>query len=429
MVNLSKINKSIFKESFWIITGQIFSIIGSLLIIKILTNVLSVEDFGELSLAFSIAAFIVQIVMGGLINGFSRFFSIAFSKNDLFQFSIAVKKLLGRGSLVLFLIFLFILIFRLNLFRNNNDIILLLLFIYSLLSSYVSSFSGILGAARQRMSVTIYSTLELFFKIVFLLIFSIFGRSNLITILISNIIAQLLIIILQISSINSLIFNSIKQISNIATNWSNEIWKFSYPFSVWGIFTSLQVSSDKWALNKFSNLNSLGAYSIIYQFGWAPIALITNLLMTLVSPILYNRAGNLESQEKIESSYNLLMKLTIISLACTFVAFFIAFLIHDSIFKIFVSKDFRFFSYLLPYVILASGFYSTGQLLSIKLLTELNSNRLKTIKISTAILGILFNIFGAYFYGIYGVLIGLNLFSLIYFILIFKCSFQINTSK
>jgi O-antigen/teichoic acid export membrane protein len=416
----------IFKEGFWIILGQVFSIFGSLYLTRIITNNLSVDEFGELALALSIASFSGQIVMGGLINGFSRFFSIAHAKDDLYNYWISVRNLLTKASLFLLILFLVPLVFRLNVFRYYNDYVISLIFIFTVLGSFHSSYLGILGAARKRMNVTIYTCLELSIKIVLIFLFYLLGSVNILTILISNAIAILLVLILETKSLNNVLKKSGVNQTRIPTNWESEIWKFSYPFSIWGVFTSLQVSSDKWALKNFSDLRSLGAYSIVYQFGWAPISLVSSLLMTIVAPIMYSRAGVLNENNKSSANAFPLFKLTLLSLMCTLLAFICALFFHRYFFQILVSEDYREFSYLLPYVILAGGLFSTGQLLSIKLLTDLNPNKLKNVKILTSVLGVLLNTLAAYFGGLIGVVISLNIFSLTYFTAVYVLSAREN---
>ncbi len=424
MIALINRYRYIIKESIWLTLGQIFSIIGSLFVVRILTDNLSIEQFGELSLSLSIAAFVGQVILGGFINGFSRFYSIAENKNDLLAYFKSVQRLLLKALLVTFLVFFFISFFLEDIFKIKQKLIILPVFLFTYLSSCNAAFSGILSAARKRKIVTFLSAAELVIKILMLLLFFSINKKNSYFVIYSSLVSFILIIFLQIRTINKLV--SKNKVSSIQNNisWDLLIWKFSYPFSIWGIFTSLQVASDKWALNRFSDLRNVGIYSIVYQFGWSPISLITNLFMNLISPILYSKVGDMENKDNNSHNTKILFLLTVISLILTLFVFFLTFFFHKSIFEILVSISFRKFSYLLPYVVLASGLFATGQILSIKLLTDLDTKKLMSIKISTAIFGFVFNFIGVYFFGIIGAIIGLNLFSLFYFIFIFIVSFK-----
>ena len=85
-----------------------------------------------------------------------------------------------------------------------------------------------------------------------------------------------------------------------------------------------------------------------------------------------------------------------------------------------MANQYRENSYLLPWFFIAGGLFASGQILSLKILSQMKPQKLIPIKIATSIIGILLNIVGAYFYGLKGVIGGLILFSLIYFISILK---------
>jgi len=97
---------------------------------------------------------------------------------------------------------------------------------------------------------------------------------------------------------------------------------------------------------------------------------------------------------------------------------------HSTIFKILVSESYQARSYLLPWVVLASGLFSTGQILSIRLTTEMRIVELLQIKSVTAIFASLLNIAGACFFGLNGVVASFLLFLLCYFFWVFKKHFD-----
>jgi hypothetical protein len=71
-------------------------------------------------------------------------------------------------------------------------------------------------------------------------------------------------------------------------------------------------------------------------------------------------------------------------------------------------------------MVLAGGLFATGQLLTAKLVSEMRPAHLTRAKITTAIAGVLFNMAGAALGGITGVTIALLLYSLVYFLWMFR---------
>ena len=69
-------------ESGWIVFGQIVAVIGSLILVKVLTERLTPTQYGELALGLTVAGLVNQVVMGGISSGMSRFYSVAVEKNE-----------------------------------------------------------------------------------------------------------------------------------------------------------------------------------------------------------------------------------------------------------------------------------------------------------------------------------------------------------
>ena len=121
-----------------------------------------------------------------------------------------------------------------------------------------------------------------------------FGRSS--TVAMSGyIVATLVVLVSQL-----LLFQPIVQAANIEggtsvglrNKWRNEILNYSPPFGVWGVFTWFQLASDRWALKLFTSPSEVGVFAVLYQLGYYPVTLLTGMLVTLISPILFERSGD-----------------------------------------------------------------------------------------------------------------------------------------
>lgn len=71
------------KEGGWIVLGQVAVVVGSLVMMRMLTEYLTPGQYGELALGLTVAILGNQVVMGGVVNGIGRYYSIAFEKRDL----------------------------------------------------------------------------------------------------------------------------------------------------------------------------------------------------------------------------------------------------------------------------------------------------------------------------------------------------------
>ena len=66
-------------------------------------------------------------------------------------------------------------------------------------------------------------------------------------------------------------------------------WAYSWPFSTFGIFTWVQLASDRWALGMFGSTRDIGLFAVLFQVGYYPASLATGLAMQFLAPILYQR--------------------------------------------------------------------------------------------------------------------------------------------
>lgn len=403
------------KECLWIGTGKGAVVLGSLVLVRLLTECLSPTQFGELALGLTIAAFANQVVLGGISTGIARFYTVAAERGELKCYLIACLRLVVYATLCLALLGA-ALAFVIVLANMKKWLPLLAsVLIFSVSSGFCSALSGLLNAARQRSIVAIHGALDAWIRI--LLVFGLvswLGSTNAI-IAIAYAASSFIISLSQLFFIQKPSQNETSRADGQRSDkWTESIWSFSRPFSAWGVFTWAQMSSDRWALQSFSDSHNVGQYSAVFQLGYAPIGLAANLAVTLLGPILYERAGNAMDMNRNAAVHRLTWRIALFSLCLTGFAFLATLIFHKFIFALLVASPYWESSRFLPWIVLSGGLFATGQVLALKLLSELRSRSMSAAKIVTALFGICSNIVGAWLLGATGVVASLLLFSLLY---------------
>jgi O-antigen/teichoic acid export membrane protein len=199
-------------------------------------------------------------------------------------------------------------------------------------------------------------------------------------------------------------------------SWTQQIWSYSIPFSTWGAFTWIQQVSDRWALQAFASTSDVGEYAVLYQLGFTPIAVIMGMATSFIGPIVYQRSGDAMDQSRNANVNYLIWRMTNISLLIGLMAFVTTYFLHEILFNLLVASEYREASYLLPWVVLSGSIFSSGQMLALKLMSDMKPSVLIMAKIVTALVGTLLNIVGAFTAGIHGVVVAMVIFSGIYFI-------------
>lgn len=389
-------------------------VVGSLVGVRLLTELLPPDAYGELALGMTIATLVNQIILGPLGGGIIRFYAPAVEQGDLGGYLHAVKKLVLYTTGIILLLAFSATVGLMFSEQNQWAAITVSALVFAILSGYSAIFSGIQSAARQRSIVALYQGADPLLRALVaagLLIW--IGTSSTVA-MIGYAVAALLMLGSQTYFFQKIVRG--KLFGKHKRNWQYEILAFSAPIGTWGIFTWMQQMSDRWALQLSSSTSDVGGYAVLYQLGYYPILLVTGMAMQFLVPILYQRAGDARDSKRTADVNMLSWKLTWLSLGLTAAAFLAAISLHTQIFRILVAEEYRSFSYLLPWIIIAGGVFASGQTLASNLQAQMKTREMIVVKIVTALLGISLNFSGAYLYGMAGVVAAGIAFSILYFL-------------
>lgn len=412
------------KEGSWIIVGQIVSVLGSLVLVRVLTEYLDPTQYGQLALGLTVAGLINQLVMGGFIASIGRFYSIAAEKQDLRNYLRASRRLMIYATQAVVAIGLALMIGLFWLGYSQWIGLVAAALVFSVISSYNSSLSGILNAARQRTIAAFNGGLDAGLKIFLVLGVLLWIGNSSTAVVIGYAISSLLVTGSQFIFLRRLIPHQ-DTYSGDSIRWVRPMWAYSWPFSAWGIFTWAQQSSDRWALAAFTTTHEVGLYSVLFQLGYTPISMATGLAVSFLGPILYQRSGDATDSDRNATVHRLAWRITFFSLFITVIGFVFVLFLHGWIFRLLVASQYQSVSYLLPWMVLAGGLFAAGQVLSLKLMTDMKPAVMTLAKIVTALLGVLLNIYFASVAGLNGIIGALVCFSVIYFMWMALLTFRI----
>ena len=408
--------KSLAKEGGWIVAGQIASVLGALVLVRVLTEYLEPAEYGTLALGFTIAGLVNQVVMGGVTNAIGRFYSIAAEKGDLRGYLKASRRLMGYATLAIGAIALALMLGLIWTHQVKWLGLTAAVLVFSVLSGFNSCLSGVQNAARQRSIVALHSGLDAWLKIGLAVGVMLWLGTSSAAVVIGYALSALLVTASQLFFLGRLLRSHGGATSNpIGESWARQMWSYSWPFSAWGIFTWAQQVSDRWALEAFATTHDVGQYAVVFQLSYSPISLVTGLAVSFLGPILYQSSGAATDHGRNVSVHRTAWRITGLSLIVTGLAFLFSLLLHDWLFQLLVAAPFRASSHFLPWLVLAGGLFAAGQMLALKLMSEMKVAAMTSAKVGTALLGILCNVFGARLFGIAGVVAGLLFFSTLYF--------------
>lgn len=409
--------KRLVGENLWILAGSVIAIIGSLGLVRLLTEYLNPTQYGELALALTVANLINQVVMCGLISGMGRFYSIAKEHHALNEYRRDSYLLLARATMAIVSIGLSLVLFAYFSSQTNWISLIVVTILFATMSSYNSVFSDVQNAARNRSIAAANNSLDTLLKILLSFLALYFFAVSATTVMLAYAFAGMVVLITNQLSLRYAIPPSAAQINTSEPKshiWKTQIWSYAWPFSAWGLFTWGQQASDRWALQLFSSTNEVGVFAVLFQLGYAPVLMMSGIFSSFLTPIFFQRAGDATNNERNLSVHQINWRVSSCLLAMTVLGFLVSWPLHSYIFAVFVSLDYRNYSHLLPWFVLSGGLFATGQMLVLKILSEIRSRVLIIVKIGTALIGITLNILGAWLGGLNGIVIAMVGFSVAY---------------
>lgn len=404
----------LFKEGIWIVIGQAMAMIGALVGVRLLTELLEPAVYGELALGMTMATMVNQVVFGPLSNGATRFYAPAVEQGQLNGYFTAVRRLVLLATGFVLLIVL-VVILGLCLFNRAGLItIASVAMVFAILSGYNVILNGMQNAARQRSIVAFHQGVEPWARfLIAAVLIIVFGATS------ATAMAGYLIALTLVLGSQYVFFRKNSSAYEVAIwkkrNWQRDIWKFSWPFASWGLFTWAQLASDRWALGLLATTQDVGLYAVLFQLGYYPMSMASGMAMQLLAPIFYQRAGDGNDILRNANVNILGLRLTSFILMLTIVIFGTTLPLHKQIFGVLVANKYLSVSYLLPWMLLASGIFAAGQAITINLASQMRTTSMVKPKILTAVLGTILNFYGAYMYGTAGIVSACVLFSVVYF--------------
>ena len=397
-------------------TGQVISALGSVIGVRLMTGVLVPEVYGEVALAITFITLIQQILVGPLSGALTRFFNVARENGELpyffgSSFSLGVKislvtiGLLSVGALVLWLSGL-----------SRYLVLALFTLVFALVSGFNVLLDSIQTAARQRAVVAWHQGLGQWLRYLAAVgIVLAFGKVSAAA-MAGYAAASVVVLGSQVFFFRRKMPVDPFQRLIPDKQWTGRLLSYALPFSSWGLFTWMQMTSDRWALQTFANTTEVGYYTVLFQLGYYPLIMLTNVITQFAAPVLFGQAGDGSDPVRIRRAQTNTWRLLGAALVLTAVGVVAAWLLHPLIFRLFTAPEYHSVSGLFPIMVLSGGIFACGQIAS---LMELNRGKPKTLlkpKIVMGIAGTLFNIAGAYWLGLNGVVYASAVFSGLYFV-------------
>lgn len=401
-------------EAFWIMLGQGLALGGSLVGVRMLTGVLSPAEYGELALAMTVVTLSGQCVMGPLGNGVSRYYSASWERGEASAFMGAVWRLSGMAGLVVAGAGASIVAALALSGRGHLLHIALPACVFALAAGANAVLDGLQIAARQRVVVAWHAVAGSWGRFGLAVAFVAACRGGAAVAIAGYAAAATMVLASQLAFVARSFGGPSLPPHASADIWRSRILTYSWPFAVWGVFGWAQVASDRWALQSFAPPSTVGLYAALYQVGYYPVSLAVNVIVQLVAPILFQRAGDSSDIARMLDVHRAGRRLTAVALVLAVVAVVLSWGLKDVLMRLLLAPEYRDAASLLPGVVAAGGLFAAGQMAQLPLMSSAATSTLLLPKIGTATFGVVANVIGAKMAGLAGVVGALLVTSIVY---------------
>lgn len=358
-------------EAVWVIGGQLGVAAGSLVGIKVLTHILTPNEYGRFSIANTIALVVGISLFSPLGQGLMRYWAIARERGRLETFASAANRFLAL--LVLLIVSIALLAPAALAMTPWNR--------WCLLTGLCILSGGIAGAGnvrmfvltaiRKRKQVAVLSTMVALAK-------PLIGAFAAVLIVGSAeaVVAGYLLAATLLYFLIERVHGSIVSAEAMTTHhrlplpegragaMGKEILAFAWPFFFWGIFSCMHQFCDRWSLMAFHGADVVGAFAVIGQLALYPLIFGANLLNTYFTPIAYELAGDPESAQSFRSANKALAAMTGCYMAGAAGLIVVFAVCHEPIVLLVSNAQYVAYSHLLPWLTLAWALYYLGQMVS-----------------------------------------------------------------
>jgi O-antigen/teichoic acid export membrane protein len=400
------------KEGLWVLFGQAMTMVGSIFGVRLLTELLTPAAYGELALGLTVAMLVNQTVLGPLGSGASRFFTPAQECSDVGGFLRAVRRstLLATGIIA---IMSALLTLGLLLTRHTGWMaIAVTSFACATLGGYNGILNGIQNAARQRSIVALHQAMDSWARTLIAAGLALVWARTSEVVMVGYSLATGLVLASQYAFFRKVIRANQSWLDE--KRWQNQIFAYSWPMAVTGIASWGHLASQRWALELFGRTEDVGHFSVVFQIGYTPFSLAGSLIMTILAPVIFSRAGDGSDKQRFQKLTREIMIFCGAALLLVLLCASLSAACHGFIFRLLAAKQYRPYSHYLPFAMFAGGIMQVSYFLSGIVLASTRTRILLPMNTLGNLLIIATNFLFAYLFGIGGLFAAIAIGSVIH---------------
>ena len=360
--------------------GQLLGAIGAVVGVRILTHAMSPASYGELALAMTAVTLLQQTLILPLNSAALRFLVPSQVAGEVSNYVHALRWLAARSSALIFVLGMAICAALLAQSARERLGLLFLVgtsTVFAIVLGIGMVIDGVQNASRRRLVTAWHDTLSSWARFLLAaLLIRLSGTSSSAVAMTGYALSAVLTLASQTLLFPPKLGIITKGSPLLQREWQIRMLRFAAPLSLFGLFYSLQLASERWSIKLYGSLAQVGQYAVLVQIGYYPVVTVSNFLVQLVTPLVYARAGGGDDPALLAEARSLVLRLLALVAGMTIVFAALAWLLHGIIFRLLVAPEYGAVGSLLPIVVGGAGVLACGQVAALMLLSEQRTREL-----------------------------------------------------
>jgi len=408
--------KGLFREAFWVGFGLLSSVCALLVGTRLLTSLLSTTEYGKMALAVSLATLALHFCGNPIGQTATRFYANWAGAGKLTHLVWNLVRSLGwaMGGIVLAVLLVTMAGIYVDGFPSFSLGMATGLFAILLVAIRVAS--GLEDAARERRFRGIVQGVFELSRFLFAIgLVCLWDQNNAQTVLGGFVAAGFLTVAIHGFFLYRLIKRSTGSQANrtcMATPADAAgLRQFQMPLIISNGCIWVVMMAERWALTRWGSLADVGGYAAVHQLAFVPMLFVSTFLLLLTEPVLYQRMGLDTAKESASHALHVNRHIALLVFCVTLIFSGLLFFIHSWVGSLFLGAEFRLYSWMFPWLLLAGGCFAAAQQLLLKLSCEMRTGRLAGLWGMVAVIAVVSYLMGAHYWQLKGILtavVGVN---------------------
>jgi O-antigen/teichoic acid export membrane protein len=335
-------------EAFWIVAGQALTAIGTLVGVRLLTQILAPAQYGVLSLALGMSVLAGNLVTSPLTQAAIHFYP-RYSGERLSELRAALLRGFWRFIPWIALVALIGGAYYGHSGRGSYGLVLLVLLLFAL-ECWRTSCLSLLNAAREQRRYALWSACDAWFRplaaVAVMLLMGQFAAAALGGyVLTSGILSLLWSWKLWPQSTHHPVAPQQTRALDSA------LWAYALPLIPLGLLAWVTTLGDRYIIGGALSVGDAGLYAAVYGLAYSPFMIVNSAAELAIRP-LYQTAVSHDDHERARRLLRLWLAGVAVVCAAGVLLFTAA---HDLIARVLISPGYRHASWLMPWVALGYG--------------------------------------------------------------------------